>query len=996
MQKSPSDLEHSTVALYFRAFDYSTSYSSCNSELCETLHFITAFHILASSNASDMLSRGNSEASARLRRAKSSASIKTRRSLPTEPDVPDPFVAKEQALAAAFHAYGRANASELPSGASFESSSQYRHLNVEQPLTRSKSIRFAGPTAMPAQGVPMTKRATPTTHVDHETRRRSLHPRLRHRTSSIQADDAFMTALPSHGEYVETRVASQPSSYRRLRKSKSMFNPGLWSNASVSSASRNQPKHPSDCTGQQDGSRLGRSLSFLRPSIERSQSQATVSNAAQSEAIGLARDQYFRHLEQQKSNNQPSYAHTLDRRRSQKTFRKSVRTSSANSYGSAVGSAPSFAGPQTGRMGIGGRARDLSSTFKNRFKRVFNRSSDEGGTFPAQQLRATRPHFGDPATSFASSSYPQDSAAESLRKDEIGLPDLERANSLYVPRRRSSLAGNVHNTGGELNEETAHSRVTSWTDSTAANTVSSKHDSGSNRLSIIQENGGVLPRPGALPQTEAGSQSQRRKTSLFAKLQQRMAKSNSVVASEPAHDMSSDTSNRLLTGPETTSSGHMSEPHRRLHSNPYRSDLLTAVTSDHTSSTNALQHGNPTQCAPTVRTDALREVAKEPSPKRPLRESKSTFFPQSTRIERTRTSPFRQAMQSSGRADRGRGIDSLSSPLDTSEEVSYSPEAKGFRDRSLTRSESIYSRTSSGDTPQPLDSLSDLAQMQAGWERHMATIAPKISLEDRTRASTAETNTAREIGHRREHAEISGTDTDLGRLHLSTPMLQDSLASRRTGVDTRRSTSYTSSQPMNDRFPLMSINPRSNTSNVQHKPLDNPRKVTANTKENENCHPANRPDKGAENSTGQRLGPGPSSTRTSPKGRLVQHSPSPNDRLSLYATPVKVGLLPTSSPSSHNRSSPERIARLRRMQSNYRMGSPNARKSSRAPSRPRQLMAESGSHDSQDPKRDNSVHKGGSQKDAMDLSSGGSKMVDLFLSNRMDTSSDTGDDIVFI
>ncbi|KAL8758344.1 MAG: hypothetical protein Q9199_001555 [Rusavskia elegans] len=945
-----------------------------------------------------MLSRGNSEASARLRRAKSSASIKTRRSLPTEPDAPDPFVAKEQALAAAFHAYGRANAFEISSRASFETTSQHRHLNVEQPLTRSKSIRFAGPTAMPGQGVPITMRATPPNHVEHETRRRSLYPRLRHQTSSIQADDAFMTALPSHGEYVETRVASQPSSYRRLRKSKSMFSPGLWSNATVSSASRNQTQHASDYTGQQAGSRLGRSLSFLRPSMERSQSQATVPNAARTEAVGLARDQYIRHLEQQRSNNQPSHGNTLNRRRSQKTFRKSVRTSSANSYGSGVGSAPSSTGPQTGRMGIGGRARDLSSTFRNRFKRVFNRSSEEGGTFPAQQLRATRPHFGDPATPFASS-YLQDPTAELPHNDEIGLPDPGRGDSVYVPRRRGSLAGSVHNVGGELNDETAQSRVTSWTNSTAADTVSSKHDSGFNRLSIIQESGGVLSTHRSLPQADDCSQSQRRKTSLFAKLQQRMAKSNSVISSEPPHDISGDTSNRLWTGPETTSSSrsHASEPHSRLPSDPYRSDSLTAVTPNHTSSTNVQQHGNTSQCAPTVRTDTLRGAAKESSPKRPLRESKSTFFPQSTRIERTRTSPFRQAMQSSGRADRRRGTDSVSSPLDTSEKVSYSSAANGIRDRSLTRSESIYSRTSSGDTPQRLDSPSSVAQMETGWEKCIATKAPKISLEGRTRASTAETKTAREIGHRREHAEISGTDTDLGRLHLSTPMLKDSLASPRIGVDIHPSPRHTSSQPMIDRFPLMSINPRPNTNNIQHKPLDNPRTAIANTRENENCHPTNRPEKGAENSTSQRLGPGPSSSTQNPtKEVFVQQNLGKNDRIGLYATPVKVGPLPTSTPSSYNRSSPERIARLRRMQSNYPMRSPNLRKNSGAPSRPRQLMPESGTQDNQDPKRDNSVHKGGSQRDPLDPGSGGSKMVDLFLSNRMDTSSDTADDVVFI
>ncbi|KAL8651387.1 MAG: hypothetical protein Q9226_004727 [Calogaya cf. arnoldii] len=934
-----------------------------------------------------MLSRGNSEASARLRRAKSSASIKTRRSLQTEPDVPDPFVAKEQALAAAFHAYGRANASDIHSRTSLETASQSRNLNVEQPLTRSKSIRFAGPTAPPGQGVPITMRATPLTHAEHETRRRNLHPRLRRQTSSIQADDAFTTALPSHGEYVEARVASQPSSYRRLRKSKSMFSQGLWTNATASSASRSQTQHASDFTGQQAGSRLGRSLSFLRPSMERSQSQATVSTAAQSQAVGLARDQYFRQLEQQRLTSQPSYGNALSPRRSQKTFRKSVRTSSANSSGSAVGSAPSSTGPQTGRMGIGGRARDLSSTFRNTVKRVFNRSSEEGGTFPAQQLRATRPHFGDPATPFASS-YPEDPTAESPHNDGLGLQDLARGDSLYVPRRRGSLVGSVHRAGGDVNDETAQSRVSSWTNSTAANTISSKHGSGSNRLSIIPESGGVLSPHGSLPQAEAGSQSQRRKTSLFSKLQQKIAKSNSAVPSEPPDAVSGDTLDRFLTGPETnpSSSAHTSGPHSRFPSDPNRSGSPTFVTPNRTSSANVQQHGKASHGAATVQTDTLQGAAKEPSPKRPLRESKSTFFPQSTHIERTRTSPFRQAMQSNEYADRKWGTDSGFSPVETSEKVPFSSAANGIRNRSLTRSESIYSRTSSGDTPQPVDSHSSLAQMETGWERYLATIAPKISLEDRGRASAAETKTARDIGHRREHAEISGTDTDLGRLHLSTPMLKDPLASPRIGLGVRPPPRKMSSQPMIDRFPLMNINPRPNTNNIRHKPLDSPRTVTANASEDENRHPTDHSEKRTENPT-------LSSTQNSTREVFLQHNVSKNDRIGLYATPVKVGPLPTSTPSSRNRSSPERIARLRRMQSNYPMGSSNIRKNSGPPSRPRELMSESGGQDSQDTKRDDSVHKRGSP---MVLGSGGSKLVDVFLSNRMDTSSDTGDDVVFI
>ncbi|KAL8855710.1 MAG: hypothetical protein Q9178_007631 [Gyalolechia marmorata] len=938
-----------------------------------------------------MLSRGNSEASARLRRAKSSASIKTRRSLPTEPDVPDPSVAKEQALAAAYHAYGRANVSEVASGASFDTISQHRALHAEQPLTRSKSIRFAGPTALPGQGIPMTMRAAPPTHLEHETRRRSLHPRLRQQVSSTQDEDASMTALPSHDEYVETRVASQPSSYRRLRKSKSMFSSGLWTNATISVVPRNSTHHASEHTGQQADSRLGRSLSFLRPSTEQSQSHFTVSKAAQSEAVGLARDHYFRHLEHQKSNNQPSNGNLLKRRQSQKAFRRSVRTGSGNSYGSAVGSPASSTATQTERKGIGGRARDLSSTFKNRFKRVFNRTSEEGAIFPAQQLRATRPHFGDPATAYAPSSL-QSPPTDSPHNSELGSPGLEKGDSLHVPHRRSSLAGSLHTTDGEQNDETAQSRVTSWTNSTATNTISSQHGPGQKRLSIIQETGGVLSQPSSLQQAEAGSQSQSRKTGLYAKLQHKMAKSNRISQSDPPHDNAVDTISHLFTGPEILSSSccHTPEIGSRLPSEHYRLGSLKSVTLNQDSSANLQQHRATLQGASTVQTVTLRGDAKEPSPKRPLRESKSMFFPQSTRIERSRTSPFRQAMQSSGHSDKRLGMALKSSPAGRSEKVSYLLAPNGNRDRSLTRSESIYSRTSSGDTPQPLGSSASLTQTETGWERYIATIPPQINLEDRLRASAAETGRARETGHKREHAEISGVDTNIGRLHLSTPMLKDFSASPRIGAEFRPSPRHTSSQPMLDRFPLMSISPQNNSNNVQPKPLNKPKTVTANARENENRPPTSHPEKGTENSNSQWLGPGLNSSRNCAE-EAIRQSTTKNGQ---YTTPVKINTLPTSTPTPHSRSSPERIARLRR--SNYLKGSSSVRKATGISLSPRLLTHEPVMYQNHPPPRDEDMYKGGLPRDPVDPDSGGRKMVDLFLSNRRESPSNVGDDTVFI
>ncbi|KAL8676792.1 MAG: hypothetical protein Q9186_006720 [Xanthomendoza sp. 1 TL-2023] len=938
-------------------------------------------------DGSEMLSRGNSEASARLRRAKSSTSIKTRRSLPIEPEVSDPFIAKEQALAAAFHAYGRATMSDMPSRASFDTaSSQYRAPHLERPLTRSKSIRFAGPTAQTGHGVPITMRAAPNSQQEHESRRSSLHPRLRRQHSSIQGEDGFVTALPSHGEYIETRVASQPSSFRRLRKSKSMFSPALLPIASVSSAARDRSHFTPEGTDQHSTSRLGRSFSFLRPNFDRTQPQAVISSAAQSEAVGLARDQYLRQLEQQRSNNQLGTVNAVKRRKSQKTFRKSVRTGNGNDNGSAAESLASSAGVQPGHRGIGGRARDLSSTFKTRMKRVFNRSSEEGGTLPAQQLRATRPHFGSSITPHATSES-EYQPEESPNHSPLDHKDSGMGDTLRVPRRRGSHASSAHTPGGDLADDTAESRVTSWANSTATNTVSSQHASVPKRLSIIQENGGVPSRLRPLPQPGIGPQTQPRKSSLYAKLQQRIAKSNST---SPPQENAGNTVGSLTTNLEITSAGRGVMP--EAYCNPSDPNRLGSLKLGRSSGPedNIQPQVSTSESAEVTRADRARDEAKDasPSPKRPLRETKSMFFPQTTRIERSRTSPFRQAMQSSGEMG---GVEVASSPIERSGKTSCQPAATRSRDRSLTRSESVYSRTSSGGTPQPLGSSTSPARKENDWEGYIATIPRKINIEDRVQASAAETGIARKIGHKKEHAETVGNDTDIGRLHLSTPMLKDSSAGSRIGIGIRPSPKYMSSQPMIDRFPLMSISPQANANSSEHQPSASLRAATRYTSGNENRIPPTRPDKGAGSSVVQQSAQGFSPHRSNSKENSVPRSAGKNDRSGLFDTPVKTNPLPALTPISHSRSSPERIARLRRMQSSNTMGSPDLRKDVGLSLRTRQRPQET-----YDPTKDSPVNIDASFRDQQDSASEGRRMVDMFLSNRKRPESFSEEETVFI
>ncbi|KAL8690117.1 MAG: hypothetical protein Q9218_004366 [Villophora microphyllina] len=876
-----------------------------------------------------MLSRGNSEASARLRRAKSSAAIKTQRSY-LESRIPDPLLGKEQALAAAHHAFGRASGSEVSSRPSSEAALQSRPGPYEPLLTRSKSIRFAGPAALPRRELPITMRAAPAAHHIYDSRRQSLHPKLRRHHSFVHGDDSAMTALPAHAEDVETQVASQPSSFRRLRKSRSMFIPQGTSLFPAPRSWSSQKRTPTDVTinnpDQQrvhSTSRMGQSFSFLRPNTERGPPTAASSKAPQSEAVGLARDQYIRQLEQQRTGQQLALEDTATRRRPQKVFRKSVRTSSGASHDSAADPTTSPRGKRIERKGIGGRARDLSSSFKHRLKRVFNRPTETESTFPAQQLHATRQHFDDAAKSDSpQTSQPQ--PADSLYDITPDRGSPRQRDVLHILRKRASLVGSFKSSHGDGDADNDKSRVTSWADSTAANTVAIRQESGRKRLSIIRENGAAPVNLGS--HTASGSTTHRRLSSSVT------VPTFTSASSHQTYGTPRQVSNDLGQVQPTSPTGMVSAP----------TPMVNETTSD-------------PQTPDNKRTTPQEEEATESSPKRPLRESRSMFFPQTTRIERTRTSPFRQVMQSSGRSQEPQPATGISSPLEGMDKAPYLSAPSRNRDRSLTRSESVYSRSSSGSTPQPFDSYTASAQLEKRAEDQVTTESVATRLRDGESPAAAPVMTSKEYssahrrgsmpgesllsdtreppkhpleiiptkkrtGHKREHAQIHEDDTDIGRLQSSTNEIKDPLASVPIGLIDRTRLRYISSQPMIDRFPLMSIKPQANANNIDRRPHVNPRASNLSATENENRHPNSRNSQSPSKLNVQSPGANIVSADSHPKDLSQQPNGSRNDRIGLHVSPRNSSRWAVSNATP--RSSPERLARLRRMQSSNTLRSP--------------------------------------------------------------------------
>ena len=156
-----------------------------------------------------MLSRGNSNASARVHRAKSTQSIKPR-PVPLGVNGVDPETSRHQALAAATEAFERANRRTVLGPVDLTRAEDTH----QKSIWRNESIRFAGPTAVQISQRPITR-----TIVTHQAPNTSSDyaPAAREGSRLSQHPETFVTALPQ----VES-LSSTPSSYRKLKKAKSM------------------------------------------------------------------------------------------------------------------------------------------------------------------------------------------------------------------------------------------------------------------------------------------------------------------------------------------------------------------------------------------------------------------------------------------------------------------------------------------------------------------------------------------------------------------------------------------------------------------------------------------------------------------------------------------------------------------------------------------------------------------------------------------------------
>lgn len=658
-----------------------------------------------------MISRASYDVEGRLRRAKSASSVRKRRQAPPLPEPLDPETARQHAMAAASRAMLRAS-----ERSSLESRGSYDYFGGNEKPSgfpdpqrrRPPSIRFADDDCSISQiSVTLSPSAPPSNAVDEK------------HTSPLPGN------LPPISEFqgLDGGDSSVPSSYRRLRKAKSMFStrhraPNTYG-ASIGLEYNTRMRGPSE--ENRSPMTLRRSMSFLRGGSQNP--RALRHTKSQDAAIQLARSQFLQDLElQDQQQARRSSIFALKQRRQQKPFRKTVRSTSASSPD--AGASPSGLGHHKGGT-FQTRARTFSISIKKGFKRVFGRSKSSEERPPAQQSSVSRSRFGD-YVSTDESEYRAATATEESPSHGQGYGTSHDYPDGIEPTIRTMQSSE--------SLCTSNSRVTSWTDSTAANTVTTRHTVDQNPLSVIREQGDPNQ------QSSLGSPDSRRlreRYAVFSKPLKARPSANKLDGTVDSQRVYSALMKRIdKNSPQNRNGGislgtvkggqpiHQRAPSvyshrsgqsiRRVPSEASMKSARSFFTANarppSVQSRSSLRSNYPGDLTPQQNVHRNGKTSHRRS-KQSLRESESTFFPTSPYGKPETPSPYRRAMASIHEARSDSDDDSSSVIV-----------SKQIHSETASDSPSVYSRTTSGNTPTKENKKPDMDPFESHEEPGMATI----------------------------------------------------------------------------------------------------------------------------------------------------------------------------------------------------------------------------------------------------------------------------------
>lgn len=523
-----------------------------------------------------MLRRHSTKSKSDLHRRKSTNSF---RSVPLEHI--DAAVAQRDAQTAAMEAFSRAQGRQSAGRALFppqpaspkkentspaglsraDSTTSLRSGHIRPGFERRQSVRFVGPesglqtrasrismrTAAPEPPEIPARRPI---HRSQSTQNISYMPRsvlrnsedlpLPDRTSSVgktivtpeafknRLSQAYLQVLsPDYEKYTpEDDVASMPSSYRRIRKTRSMLttrasmresfdgnavgtqrpspqNTGTMAQKRQATPGALFPRY--SLTKRRDNNampstprlRAPKSMSFLKSRRDRPDRQSsTHSPSGDASPIFGAQETSFRSRVLPKPSKLFGYKCGENQREIPKTLRGSI----ANMELPASGTAASLGRSRSGSLK--NRARKVSTSLRSRFRNLFINKSEEEAKLPAQQVEAQRTHV-----SVVIDEHPWKSPEpnhdhcrerSSLSRVSTRIPSLHAIPSHERLHSHRGSINSCKSAEGQGSDE--RSRVTSWASSDTNTVIAHRPQEATEewekqRLSIINEHGIQHPPP---------------------------------------------------------------------------------------------------------------------------------------------------------------------------------------------------------------------------------------------------------------------------------------------------------------------------------------------------------------------------------------------------------------------------------------------------------------------------------------------------------------------
>ncbi|KAL5417322.1 hypothetical protein PMIN03_001719 [Paraphaeosphaeria minitans] len=451
-----------------------------------------------------MLGRSSSDAGTRLRRSKSASTVHRPQS--SAPTPVDPRIAQQHAVAAATTAFVRAHGQAAAERAMKRSSELSRAKSTSSRKSFTSDGSHFPPRGSSVRSVNRPK-ALQATRAQQQSRAPAVTTEKFPSFYPAPGSDRPLSTQPSITCNENARPGSQPRSHRpsaassitsqQIRKARSMY----YASSVQTGSPIARPPAKYLTTPPVNDSLTPELLTPVLPARNMPPSPLASTQMPVAvdpgDTIDNARDKCLQGFQQQhrQAKHRPSLFFAPFKKRQDRAKSKERPLSAGFLSGSSrsrhtpmeptAESIDDFGMPKQKK-----EKRSLSNSIKDKFKKVFRRTSSHATPMPVQQIEASRDYFNyqAPPAALSSSTFEVPSPDDvTLLRVRSRVSSLERMPS---PLARPGSQGSTRSRGSnrslhsETNATHISSRVTSWSDSSAANTLTQRDIK---RLTVIHE-----------------------------------------------------------------------------------------------------------------------------------------------------------------------------------------------------------------------------------------------------------------------------------------------------------------------------------------------------------------------------------------------------------------------------------------------------------------------------------------------------------------------------